>query len=254
MTHRQWLMVGLLALSVAGCGPSAAKYNNQGNEAYEAEEYGEALDKYVSAELENPDLAEPYYNAGNAFHRQGDLEKASSQIEQSLRKAEGELAQLANYNLGNTHFLGEAWSEAIEAYRQALRLKPDDVDAKHNLELALQKQQEEQQQQQQQQGGSGEGDEEQDQQEQGGQQGQQPQQGQQGQGEQNGGQGQQENPDDSDDGGQGDQPDHQQPGQAELTPEQAEQLLDALGQDNQTLQERLNQRFQAPGLPPSQDW
>jgi hypothetical protein len=30
--------------------------------------------------------------------------------------------------------------------------------------------------------------------------------------------------------------------------------LDALGQDNQTLQERLQEGFFAPGRPPEQDW
>jgi hypothetical protein len=39
-----------------------------------------------------------------------------------------------------------------------------------------------------------------------------------------------------------------------LTPQEAEQLLDALGQDSQTLQERLQEGFFAPGLPPAEDW
>lgn len=39
-----------------------------------------------------------------------------------------------------------------------------------------------------------------------------------------------------------------------MTPDEAEQLLDALGQNSQTLQERLQQGFFAPGAPPTNDW
>jgi Ca-activated chloride channel family protein len=249
----------IISLALAACGPSAAGYNNDGNADFESGEYDAALEDYTAARLEDPNLAEPYYNGGNTYYRMGDLERAQLQLDQSVRRAEAEVSQHTHFNLGNTFFQQENWAEAIEAYKQALRSNPDDVDAKNNLEMALKQQ--EQQQQQQQQGGSS-GQNEQQEQEQGGsqqgQQPQQPQQGQQGQ-DQNDGQGQGQNEQEEQGGSGGeeqqeDQPSNSGSGRTELTPEEAEQLLDALGQDNQTLQERLGQRYNSQGPPPVQDW
>ncbi len=250
---KQWLGVIFFAplLILAACGGSpVAKYNNAGNENYEAEDYSAAVDDYITAQREDPDLAEPYYNAGNAFHQQGNLESAAMQGKQAVREAEGELAQNSYYNLGNTYFKGQGWSDAIDAYKEALRLNPNDEEAKYNLELALQQQQQ-QQQEQQQGGGSG-------QQQQPGDNPDQQQQPSQGEGDEeqpDGGGGQPE----QDDSGQSGSPDEneqpQQPGGPRgLTPQEAEQLLDALGQDSQTLKERLQEDFFAPGRPPAQDW
>lgn len=245
------LMVGATLLLVA-CGSSAGRYNNRGNAEFEDGDYTAALDNYREAQNEDPDVAEPYYNSGNSLHKQGNLESAETQLKQANRTAEGELAQHSNYNLGNTFYEGQNFESAVEAYKESLRLNPDDKDAKYNLELALkQQQQQEQQQQQQQQGGGG---------------GQPPPPDQQPQGEgdqeqENQGQGEQEQEDqqgggnepEQDDQGQGGQQPQQDPGRG-LTPQEAEQLLDALGQDSQTLQERLQQGFFAPGMPPAEDW
>ena len=254
MKRLQGLVALVVLLSLTACGASAASYNNRGNEKFESGEYDAALDDYTSARLEEPDLPEPYYNGGNSFYRKGDLDKAQLQLNQSARRAAGDTAQQTHYNLGNTFFQQQNWAEAIEAYKEALRINPEDWDAKHNLELALRQQQQQQQQQQQdqQQGGSGQGDQQQE--DQNGPQGEQPQQGgQQGQGNQGQGQDEQENPDSS--GGQNQQQQQQpQSGRTELTPDEAKQLLDALGQDNQTLQDRLGQRFQSQSPPPAQDW
>jgi tetratricopeptide (TPR) repeat protein len=250
----QIVAISFLAVILVGCGASAARYNNAGNADFEADKYDEAVEDYVAAQREDPDLAEPYYNAGNAFHRKGNFEAAAAQEKQAIRGSEGDLAQNSLYNLGNTYFRVEDWPAAIEAYKEALKLNPDDEEAKYNLELALKQLEQQQQQQQQQGGGSGQPDEEQD--EGGGEQDQQEEQNQ-GQGneqeDQQGGGGEPE-PDESGQSGSDPQDQPSQSGPRGLTPQEAEQLLDALGQDSQTLQERLQQEFFAPGLPPAKDW
>ena len=243
-------LLAVVTLLLAACGSSAARYNNKGNAEFEDGSYTDALDNYRSAQNEDPDKPEPYYNSGNAQLQQGNLDSAEMQLKQSNRTAEGELAQHSNYNLGNTYYEGQNFESAIDAYKESLRLNPDDKDAKYNLELALKQQEQQQQQQQQQQGG-------------GGGQPPPPEQDQQGEGdqEQSQGQGEQEEEDqqgggnepEQDNQGQGGQQPEQNPGRG-LTPQEAEQLLDALGQDSQTLQERLQQGFFAPGLPPGEDW
>lgn len=272
LVKQSCLFISLVAvILLSACGPSAAGYNNRGNEEYAAEKYDEALKSYTSAQREDPDLAEPYYNAGSAFHRKDDFEAAIAQTQQSLRAAEGGLAEQGHYNLGNNFFKLQDWEAAIEAYKDALRLKPDDADAKHNLELALKMLQQQQQQQQQQQGQQAQGDQQQQQQNQGGGQNQQQQQQQQGgqQGEQqnqqgSGQQNQQEQNQGESSGGSQPQEQQQSGNGTELSPEEAQQLLDALGQNSQTLQERLNQTLGdgsseggfggAPKPLPAQDW
>ena len=250
------LFAGLVTLTA--CGSAAARYNNEGNEAFEENNYPGALEDYTAAKQEDPDLAEPYYNSGNTYYRQGQYESAEMQTKQSIRSTERKeneaLAQNSYYNLGNSYFQTQQWSEAIDAYKEALRLNPDDEDAKYNLELALKNQEQEQQQQQQQSGGGQPPPPGEQPPNQGDQQGDQPNQGQNGDQDQEGGGGQTEQDEDGQSGGSNQDQPQNSGGQRGLTPSEAEQLLDALGQDSQTLQERLQEGFFAPGLPPTEDW
>ena len=115
--------LGVLVFLTA-CGSSAARYNNEGNEDFEARQYPEALDDYIAAQRENPDLAAPYYNAGNTYHRQGNLEAAEAQTKQSIRSAEEELSQKAYYNLGNTYFKAEDLAGGHRGLQGSAALRP----------------------------------------------------------------------------------------------------------------------------------
>jgi tetratricopeptide (TPR) repeat protein len=53
------------------------------------------------------------------------------------------------YNLGNSLLMANKVQESIEAYKNSLRLKPDNMDAKYNLAYAQDLMKEQQQQQQQ---------------------------------------------------------------------------------------------------------
>lgn len=228
----------LLVLAAAGCGRNAASLNNEGNEAFRNQEYGAALQAYEQAEQESPDMAEPVYNAGNTHYRQQRYGAAQQSHEKALSIAEADLAQSATFNLGNVLFNAASLEEAIEAYKQALRMNPDDADAKHNLELALRELQEQQQE-----------DEEGQSQEQD-QPAEQPDAGQQKQpsalpDQSAGGQQNQE----EQDAGQRDQPRIQ-----ELTEEQARQLLEAVGRNTETLQGQSLRNEPLPGRPPVRDW
>ena len=43
-----------------------------------------------------------------------------------------------HFNLGNTHYRLHEFEKALKEYREALRLNPDDKEAKFNFEVALQ--------------------------------------------------------------------------------------------------------------------
>lgn len=80
-------------------------------------------------------IEQSYAAAAEAF------EKAATLFDQPAWKS------AAFYNAGNAHYRQGRLDDAIEKYKQALRLVPSDPDAKHNLELAkkLDKKQKEEQ-------------------------------------------------------------------------------------------------------------
>ena len=81
------------------------------------------------------------YDAGTARLGAGHGRQAVAPLERAAKGAGRDLAPAANYNLGNARFAAGDAAGAAEAFKQALRLRPDDQDAKYNLELALREQQ-----------------------------------------------------------------------------------------------------------------
>jgi tetratricopeptide (TPR) repeat protein len=127
-----------LTITLVGCGSTVASSNRQGNKLYSQSKYDEALSAYQKAQVEQPDLAELHYNVGNTLHRKEDYQGAAAETLQGLSKADSDLRARAYYNLGNSFYRQGQFAEAIAAYKEALKLNPDDQDAKHNLELAQQ--------------------------------------------------------------------------------------------------------------------
>jgi Ca-activated chloride channel family protein len=266
------------AFIISSCSPPAEKLNQEGNQAFIEEAYLEALELYQSAQIESPELAEPYFNAANTFYRQGNFQAALEQMGIALQYIDEEsLAESSFYNLGNTLYNSQDLTQAVEAYTQSLLLVPHDQDAKYNLELALQQQQQQEQQEQQQ--------EDQDQQEQSQSEDQNDSQSDSEEGD--GSEEDQENQENSDqqqedqesegdqsrdkgepnDEQQGDGSNQPQPGDESqdqsaqmpppgqrMTEEQARQLLAALASEMETLQEHLGQYLFARQAPPLQDW
>ncbi|MGQ0644686.1 MAG: VWA domain-containing protein [Elusimicrobiota bacterium] len=77
------------------------------------------------------------FNRGVKQYKKGDYSAAARSF-QAARPgfADAERAARSAYNAGNASFRQERFSDAVEHYKQALRLNPADADAKHNLELA----------------------------------------------------------------------------------------------------------------------
>jgi Ca-activated chloride channel family protein len=81
------------------------------------------------------------YDAGTVHLGAGHARKAVSLLEQAAKRAAPALSPVAHYNLGNARLEAGDAAGAAEAYRQALRERPEDQNAKYNLELALREEQ-----------------------------------------------------------------------------------------------------------------
>lgn len=113
------------------------------NEAYENGNYEEAEQLYLSAIEQEPENARLYFNLGNAQTKQNKVEEAiQSYMEfRGLTESPREKA-MAEYNIGTLLAEAQNWKPAASHFKNALKLNPDDLEAKHNYELALAKQQE----------------------------------------------------------------------------------------------------------------
>ncbi len=143
---------------------AAASRNNEGNRLYDEHQYDDALKLYTDAQARLPNAPELHYNIGNVLFRKSEFDKAVEEYRKAESSPDPKLAQQATFNRGNALLMQEKPQDAVQAYIQALRARPDDADAKRNLELALRMMQEQKKQQQQQPGKQDQDSQDQDQQ------------------------------------------------------------------------------------------
>ncbi len=126
-----------IAFCLFACGPTPSEVNKAGHNAYANGDYATALEVYEGARERVPGSSELYYNVGNSLYRMEMFEESLREYDVALEYARGELRSRGFFNRGNAAFQSQMFDEAVEAYKEVLRMNPDDIDAKHNLELAL---------------------------------------------------------------------------------------------------------------------
>ena len=239
----------LLTLLLLFCLTSAASAEDYidkvkvGNEAYQKQEYKQALEAYKGAEVEIPGLPELEYNMAGALYQQGSYEETVDKYTKALNSTDVVLEAKAHYNLGNTYYRMNDFEKAIGSYQNALKIDPGDLDAKYNLELArrMLKEQTKPEQEQPQEDQQQQEKEEQDQQQQNQDQQNEDQenQQQQEQQEEKQPQDQQQQPEPSDD--------------KDMDREDAERILNALRDDEQDLQKKIKRSVKAAAYT-GKDW
>jgi Ca-activated chloride channel family protein len=148
-----------------------AETGDEGDKLYKAARYPEAAAAYQREIQNHSDSPRLEYNLGTALMQAGQLEDAVAALERASTTATSEeLRYNALYNLGLCYLrqgrdaksseATAAFASSAEAYKRALQLRPSEVAAKWNYELASQEkskssgggagQQQNQQQQQQQ--------------------------------------------------------------------------------------------------------
>ncbi|MBN1338299.1 MAG: tetratricopeptide repeat protein [Bacteroidales bacterium] len=233
-------IVLLTTLSTGIYGQKENKHIRSGNGHYAENDFKNAELDYLKALEAQPGSYKGQYNLGGALYKQGNYEDAGK-IYGNLASGDrtDESRAAAYYNLGNSLVQSEKYDEAVDAYKNALRLTPEDMDAKYNMEFAkrmIRQQQNKDQQQDQDKEGQDKQQQDKNNQDQQPKEEDQQQQDQQQQ--------------------QQKEHDQQQQQQQQMSKKDAERMLEALKNDEQkTLEKiRLQQMMQGKKVQTEKDW
>ena len=203
-------------------------YLRSGNKLYNDSLFIKAEVDYRKALELNPKSTDAMFNLANALLMQQKAKEAMEQYE-SVSKIEKDKEKLAQiyHNMGVILQSSKQLPQCIEAYKESLRNNPKDDETRYNLALAQkqlkdqQQNQQNQDQQQQQEQKEDKQDQNKDQQEQNQDQQQQPQ---------------------------------QQQNKNEMSKENAQQLLNAVMQDEKNVQDKVKNQIQIQGKKLEKDW
>jgi len=209
----------LICFSCPICAQAARKFIRQGNRQYEKDKFPESEIYYRKALDKNKGSGDAVFNSGDALYKQKKYEDAGKQFTESHRMNEDRDKKSASlYNLGNSLLMANKIQESIEAYKNSLRLKPDNAEAKYNLAYAQDLLKEQQQQQQQQQQNEDNKDQEK---------------------KDDGNKNQDQEKDSQDKQNNDQQQDKQDQQQQSISKEDAERLLNAIANDEKNVQEKV---------------
>ena len=137
MTRRLWI-AGVLIFAPAALWAQKERADiRAGNRAYYEGKYPEAEVGYKRAIEKNISSYEANFNLAGALYKQGRYDDAAATYQKLAQDGTDTERQASTYyNMGNTYVKQRKLDEAIEAYKNALRLTPDDKEAKFNLAYA----------------------------------------------------------------------------------------------------------------------
>jgi len=148
------------SLSISVYGQNERKFVRNGNKLFmeavndttqiDTVRFSNAETEYRKALNEKPTDLKWNYNLADAMYKQQRFEESAGKFEEL-----GEISEFpeekarAYHNLGNSQLMQQKLDESIESYKKALRQNPSDLDTKYNLAYAQQmkKKQEEQEKQ-----------------------------------------------------------------------------------------------------------
>ena len=192
------------------------QYVRQGNKLFRSGDFPNAEVSYRKALEKNDRNAQALYNLGNSLLAQNKDSAAVVEFEKATKVESNELRKSQAYhNMGVICQRHQMFGEAIEAYKQSLRLNPHDDETRYNLELCKRQQKQQQQNQQNKDNKDNKDKDKQDQQKQEQQQQQQQKQ-------------------------------EQQKQEPKMSKDNAEQLLNAAMQQEKQTQERMKKAQQRP--------
>lgn len=216
-----------------------------GNRDFKKADYAAAEIDYKKALVKDSTSVAAQYNLANTLYQLENWQEAEKYAGKALDSlSRSPRAADAFFNNGDIYLQQRRWSEAIEAFKESLRRNPGDMDAKSNLAYAQKMLQNEQQQQQDQQNNQNQ-DQNQNQNDDQQNQDQNKDQNQdQNQNQDNQDQNKDQNQDDQQNPDQNQNPDNndnqnQNGQQPKITPDAAEQMLQAIQDKENETQDKV---------------
>jgi tetratricopeptide (TPR) repeat protein len=115
----------------------ANNYVYEGNQLANEDDFVAAEMEYRKALSENPSNAVGAYNLANSYYKKGSLEEALYRQQQVVETSTSkEEKHKAFHNIGNILMKSKKCKEAVEAYKSALRNDPTDDETRYNLGIA----------------------------------------------------------------------------------------------------------------------
>ncbi|WP_040252567.1 tetratricopeptide repeat protein [Psychroserpens mesophilus] len=232
----------------------ANNYIYEGNELIDSEDYISAEMEYRKAISEQPTTTAGTYNLGNSYYKKGQYEEALFRHTQAAENATSKAEKhKAYHNIGNILMQNKQCKEAVEAFKNALRNDPTDDETRYNFaiakECAEQQQDEQDENDQQEKEQEKEGDDEEK--DKGENEEKEDNQDKKDEGDEDKKEGDDQKDDqgkpkedqDKKDGKEGENKDQKgqpQPKQGQLSPQQIKNLLEAMNNQEQKVQEKIN--------------
>lgn len=107
--------------------------NSRGVAAYQKKKYDEAAKAFGSAAA-RASTPQRQLNLGTSLVAAGDRERGAAALDKAM--SDPRLRADALYNRGTSALAAKAYDSAIRDYVQALKLRPNDLPTKRNLEIA----------------------------------------------------------------------------------------------------------------------
>jgi len=112
-------------------------YVYEGNELVDADNYISAEKEYRKAISKAPSVVAGSYNLGNTYYEKGNYEEALYRHLQAAKTATSKVEKhKAYHNIGNILMKEEQCQEAVEAFKNALRNDPTDDETRYNFAIA----------------------------------------------------------------------------------------------------------------------
>ena len=141
---RKLLTVICLALSVSAFAQVDKKDVRRGNRQFAKAKYGDADISYRKGLNADSTSVASAYNLGNNLYRQGNFAEAGKYYQQAMRhipetrnvKKQNAQGFDTFFNIGDAALQQKQYRAAMEAFAQALIVNPDDMEAKENYVYA----------------------------------------------------------------------------------------------------------------------